>query len=136
MSGGQSGSWREPGGSKPGRAVPDLGRQPGERAVRVYRALVWGAPAATDRRRHAQVTRLLAELAVAAGCSVPTVKRSVAALERAGWLRRARQSQPGRRGGRLRGRCRFELIMPADVAAGLLLPSSQRGITDKRRPAC
>jgi Bacterial regulatory proteins, gntR family len=99
----------------------------------VYRALARGASTATERQRHPLVTRGHRELAAVVGCSVPTVKRALAALERAGWLKRARQTQAGRRGGRLRGRCRFELIMPADVAAGLLFRSSQRGITNDRQ---
>ena len=105
---------------------------PAASAVRVYTALARSAPPPTNRQRHPQLTLPLPEVAARAGCSTATVKRATRMLERAGWLQRGRLVQPGRRGGRLRGRARYLLVMPPDAVA--LPPARSVGSPFRRVP--
>jgi|SRR6266700_3583509 len=91
---------------------------PSSTAAGVYVTLARWAPTPIGRRLHPQLgLPPLEDIAVRAGVSVRSVKRSLAELRAAGWIVTERRGIPGRHGGQLRGQLHAALVMPVDSIA-------------------
>jgi hypothetical protein len=116
----------------PPKRPPKLptGPAPTLTATMVYRVLARGA-GPQGNRRLPQAAISIADLAALAGCSRATCTRALRTLRRAGWIQAERLTQSGRRGGRLRGRARWELVMPVDA---VVVPVRNVGSSSRRLP--
>ncbi len=124
---GANSPWRLKGTGRPGRAVPSLAAgPPSERAVAIYRELAKGASAQMRRRLPVAVVPVR-ELARRVGWSRATVARDLEALRARGWLASTQVTRRGGRGGRLRGRAVYTLVMPADAVPA----EPRRGWSDR-----